>query len=73
MSYPLCYARRMENMKYYYIPGLTTRYSASRRGLNAAIRRAALIGTRVMCHNIDGIEEVVYQVPRTCPKCGVTC
>jgi len=73
LSYPLCYARRMENMKYYYIPGLTTRYSASRRGLNAAIRRAALIGTRVMCHNIDGIEEVVYQVPRTCPKCGVTC
>jgi hypothetical protein len=62
----------MENMKYYYIPGFTMRYSASRRGLNAAIRRAALIGTSVMCHNADGTEELVWRAPRTCLSCGAT-
>ena len=62
----------MENMKYYYIPGLTMRYSATRRGLNAAIRRAALIGTSVMRHNADSTEELVWRAPRTCLTCGAT-
>ena len=72
LSHPICYAIRMNNMKFYYIPGLTKRYSASRRGLNAAIRRAALIGTCVMCHNADSTEELVWQAPNTCKKCGAT-
>jgi len=58
--------------KFYYIPGIAKQYTASRRGFNAAITKASLVGTRVMCHNADGTEELVWQAPHTCPKCGCT-
>jgi len=63
----------MENMKFYYIPGLATRYSASRRGFTAAVAKACRVGTRVMCHNADGTEEIAFEVSRICRKCGETC
>lgn len=56
--------------KYYFIPGLNKKYTPTKRGLNAAIRRANALRSRVECRYPNDIIEVVWIYPSTCLHCG---